>query len=139
MGNQNKKSKLFSLSQKSIDILNQQRNKSQFVDEAIEYYFNKNEAAEDASNLFLKKFDEKYKTLFTRIRLGVTNADRNSDILLLLLNAMMLYHDIDKNYIANLNLYPQLMSPALSKAKEVKKEELAYLKQKNDNKSKKGN
>lgn len=58
----------------------------------------------------------------TRIRLGANNADRNSDIILMLLNTLCSYSDF-KTLITE-------ETPQLTKAREIEKDRIAHFRQK---------
>jgi hypothetical protein len=58
----------------------------------------------------------------TRIRLGVNNADRNSDILLLLVNTLLAYSSYQTLFVED--------TPQLAKARQIEKDRIANFRQK---------
>lgn len=69
-----------------------------------------------------KQVAKELEAPLTRIRLGVNNADRNSDITLLVLNTLMGYQQY-KTFISD-------DTPQLAQAKEFEKERIANFRQK---------
>lgn len=73
--------------------------------------------------------DELSDTL-TRIRLGTNNADRNSDIILMLLNTLLSYQPLSTLITEE--------TPQLAKARQIEKDRIAHFRQKKiDNEKKK--
>ena len=65
---------------------------------------------------------EELKDTLTRIRLGTNNADRNSDVILLLLNTLLSYSNY-KSLIAK-------DTPQLTEAKQIVKDRISHYRQK---------
>ena len=79
-----------------------------------------------------KQVAKELESTLTRIRLGTNNADRNSDIIILLLNTLMGYQPF-KTFIPD-------DTPQLAKAKALEKERIVEFRQKKlDAKAKKEN
>ena len=79
---------------------------------------------------FLSKFDEKYKNLFTGLRLASRNADVNSDILIEAFNTFFISYQIEKAYTTD-----TVKSPALEACRTSVKDRIAAYKQKKDDKA----
>lgn len=65
----------------------------------------------------------------TRIRLGANNADRNSDIILMLLNTLLSYQPLETLITEE--------TPQLAKARQVEKDRIAHFRQKKLDREKK--
>lgn len=78
-------------------------------------------------------FDEKYKNLFTRLRLGVRASDLNSQIMLELLNTILVNMSIQEKDVV---LTDKFTNPALRHSTELVKNRLAAAKQRKDYKKK---
>lgn len=68
---------------------------------------------------------EELKDTLTRIRLGTNNADRNSDIILMLLNTLLSYSSYKSLIVKD--------TPQLVEARQVMKDRIASYKQRKDN------
>jgi signal transduction histidine kinase len=79
-------------------------------------------AAEFFAREIAKQVAEELKTPLTRIRLGVNNADRNSDILLLLVNTLLAYSSYQTLFVED--------TPQLAKARQIEKDRIANFRQK---------
>ncbi|XOQ44677.1 MAG: Phage protein [Clostridium sp.] len=79
-------------------------------------------AAEFFAKEMAKQIAEELKTPLTRIRLGVNNADRNSDILLLLVNTLLAYSPYQTLFVDD--------TPQLAKARQIEKDRIANFRQK---------
>lgn len=66
----------------------------------------------------------------TRIRLGANNADRNSDIIIMLLNTLLSYQPLETLITEE--------TPQLAKARQVEKDRIACFRQKKIDREKKG-
>ena len=80
----------------------------------------------DATDYVIKKIAaevvEMLNNKLTRIRLGVNNADRNSDIIIMLLNTLLGYQEYDTLLTDD--------TPQLEKAKAIEKEKISSFRQK---------
>lgn len=83
----------------------------------------------DFINEFIKNYDDKYKNLFTRVRLSSTMADRNGQVIIELLNTMLLHFNIRHATTTDTR-----MSKPLEEAQNTVKNRVEYYKQKKDNK-----
>ncbi len=109
------------------------RSKTELVEAALyEYLFSDaGKQAEELAGIFLKKFDEKYNALFTRLRLGLRSADINSQVTLRAFNNFLLLQGYqEKQYID----YNKMGSPLVISAEKAIKEEIARHKQAKDDK-----
>lgn len=68
---------------------------------------------------------EELKDTLTRIRLGTNNADRNSDIILMLLNTLLSYSSYKSLIVKD--------TPQLVEARQIMKDRIASYKQRKDN------
>ena len=78
----------------------------------------------------LTKIEEKYKNMFTRLRLGVTTADKNSHVMLEILNSIILNLSMDKMYDTDI-----LESNIVKESKDTVKNRIEKYKQLKDNKN----
>lgn len=80
----------------------------------------------DTTDYVIKKIAaevvEMLNSKLTRIRLGVNNADRNSDIIIMLLNTLLGYQEYDTLLTDD--------TPQLEKAKAIEKEKISSFRQK---------
>lgn len=63
-----------------------------------EHKKNNGEQINALADIFIQKIDEKYGNLFTRLRLGVGTADKNSQVIIEILNSMVLNQEMDRVY-----------------------------------------
>lgn len=88
-----KVSKHFRISEECIEYIKQIQQKENLSSEnaALSYIISQHkELQHSIADSIVATLDEKFSKTFTRIRLGVNNADRNSQILLELLNTILL-------------------------------------------------
>lgn len=85
------------------------------------------------ANMILNMFEEKYKNMFTRIRLASNSSDINSQIILEILNSIILNSEIEQYY--STDIYE---SDIIKDSKKSVKDRIARLKQIKDNKIVKG-
>lgn len=77
---------------------------------------------------------ERYENLFTRIRLGTTTADRNSQVIIEALNSLILNLEVKDSYSTDV-----LESTIIADSKDTVKKRIEHYKQLKDNKSHKNN
>lgn len=130
-----KKRKEFLLDESTLTILEQYRDKhhsrslAEALSEIVDEYKHRNDvpAAKVLMEGIANQVEEKLSDTLTRIRLGTNNADRNSDIILMLLNTLCSYSD-----------YSTLITEETSqliKAREIEKDRIAHFRQKKLNKA----
>lgn len=88
--------------------------------------------ANAVADIIINKLNDEYSNLFTRLRLGVSTADKNSQILIEILNSIILNLNMDKAFSSDV-----VESTIIRESKETVKERIAYFKQIKDNKNKK--
>lgn len=88
------------------------------------------EQTDSVAEKLLSKIEEKYKNMFVRLRLGVTTADRNSQVILEILNSMILNMSMDKMYDTDI-----LESNIVKESKDTVKNRIERYKQIKDNKN----
>ena len=88
------------------------------------------EQTDSVAEKLLSKIEEKYKNMFVRLRLGVTIADRNSQVILEILNSMILNMSMDKMYDTDI-----LESNIVKESKDTVKNRIERYKQIKDNKN----
>lgn len=131
-----KKRKNFRLDDSTVTILEQYRDEKHLrsLTEALEAIVDEHKHRSDipATKVLMegiaKQVAEELSDTLTRIRLGANNADRNSDIILMLLNTLCSYSD-----------YKTLISeetPQLVKAREIEKDRIAHFRQRKIDRSK---
>lgn len=104
------------------------KSETAIIEEALEGYFSDDH--EDLVRLFLERFDEKYKNLFTRLRLSATTADRNIEALLNLKNSELFYEGARPDHFTSMY---QTEHGLITQAREAVKEQIALYKQRKDN------
>ena len=87
--------------------------------------------ADIISDKIIDKLEEKYKNMFTRMRLGISTADVNSQVLLEIMNSVILNTDMDRMYDTEI-----LESDIVKESREIVKNRIARYKQIKDNKAK---
>ena len=85
------------------------------------------------ADMILNMFEERYKNMFTRIRLASNSSDINSQIILEILNSIILNSEIEQYY--STDIYE---SDIIKDSKKSVKDRIARLKQIKDNKIVKG-
>lgn len=88
------------------------------------------EQTDSVAEKLLSKIEEKYKNMFTRLRLGVTTADKNSQVMLEILNSIILNLSMDKMYDTDI-----LESNIVKESKDTVKNRIEKYKQLKDNKN----
>lgn len=86
---------------------------------------------EQLANLVVKKIEDKYSNMFTRMRLATTMSDRNIQIVLEILNSMLIHLKIDTAYTSSM-----IKSNVWEESEKAVKEMIAKYKQYKDNKKK---
>lgn len=90
-------------------------------------------SSQGLANQIVEKLDGHYKNTFTRIRLAANAADRNSQIMLEILNTILL------TYSDTIDMYRPMQtieSPVMQEAQKEVKRKIAYYKQLKDSKRK---
>lgn len=89
--------------------------------------------SEEIASIFIKKMDEHYSKLLTRLRLGVSETDKNVQVIIEILNSLLFFEK--KEY----GLMPTEVSSheIVTEAKSQIKDRIARFKQINDNKKRK--
>lgn len=77
----------------------------------------------------LSKMEEKYKNIFTRIRLASTTSDINSQVMLEILNSMLINMNVKKGYMTDV-----VEAQVVTESKQHVKNKIAKFKQIKDNK-----
>ncbi len=90
--------------------------------------------ADNIAETVVKKLEEKYNNLFTRLRLGVRTADLNSQILMEMMNSICSCEQLESLSYTPSDILP---SPILSDATSYIKTKIANYKQKADSKKSK--
>ena len=75
------------------------------------------------------KIDERYKNMFTRLRLATNFSEQNIQIIMEMLNSMIIFQAINKTCTTDI-----FESEILLDSKRVVKERISHYKQKKDNK-----
>jgi hypothetical protein len=132
-----KKRKEFLLDESTIAVLEryQETHKLRTLTEAltkiIDEYKHRNDI--DTTDIVIKEIAkqvaEELSDTLTRIRLGANNADRNSDIILMLLNTLLSYQPLSTLITEE--------TPQFTKARQIEKDRIAHFRQKKIDKEKK--
>lgn len=94
-----------------------------------EHQRNNSEFIQACAGVFMESFENKYKDMFTRMRLGINTADRNSQVLIEILNSMIIGDDRTDFYATD-----TLESDIVKESKNAVKDRIARYKQIKDNK-----
>lgn len=78
----------------------------------------------------IEKLDEKYRNIFTRIRLGTSTADKNSQIILEILNSMILNQGLTLTYDTD-----TVESDIVREGKDIVKKRIENYKQRKDSRT----
>ena len=84
---------------------------------------------EALSEVLLEKFDQKYRNLHTRLRMGVGSAEFNSEVILDAVNMMLFHFGIKED-----RLNSQIKMPVIENSQNHIRERLASFKQRKDEK-----
>ena len=132
-----KKRKEFLLDESTIAVLEryQETHKLRTLTEAltkiIDEYKHRNDI--DTTDIVIKEIAkqvaEELSDTLTRIRLGANNADRNSDIILMLLNTLLSYQPLSTLITEE--------TPQFTKARQIEKDRITHFRQKKLDKEKK--
>lgn len=107
------------------------KSRNGIIEEALIKYFSPKTDDEILVELFLKKFDEKYKNMFTRIRLAAGTADRNIQALLHIKNTELYTSKMNPENFISLS---EMEHKIITDAKKEVKEQIALYKQRKDDK-----
>ena len=102
------------------------------IREAIQNYADRGKNNKELAAEIVAAFEAKYGNTFTRIRLGTNEADRNSQVLIEMMNTLFENQGVRLAVPTSV-----LMNPAVQGCKDEIKERVAYNKQRKDNKPKK--
>ncbi len=135
----NKVRKNVTLYESNINYVNKIKIEKGFKSQsqALDYIVSEHKKINDSkSDVFVDKIikglKDEYENTFTRIRLGVNNADRNSQIMIEILNSMLVNLGIEQAYDTEI-----LEADVLKESREIIKKRIARYKQIKDNKAKK--
>lgn len=94
-----------------------------------EHKKNNGEQINALADIVVARITEKYENLFTRMRLGVNTADRNSQVMLEILNSLIWHLEAE-------NFYPtdKMEAEIVKESIEHVKKKIEYYKQLKDNK-----
>lgn len=133
----NKIKKNLTLYEDTIDYLEmiKQKNSLPSVSAAIdlvvqEHKNNSREQTDKIANRMADILSERYENLFTRLRLGTTTADRNSQVIIEALNSIILNYEIKDSYSTEI-----VESNIISDSKETVKKRIERYKQLKDSKA----
>lgn len=100
-----------------------------------EYYNLQDDYLDKVANMFLEKLEDRYKNMFTRMRLGISTTDRSVQAIMEITNTLLMLNYPGDEY--------ELISTDISKAKmyeeaeEKIKDRIANYKQRKDNSARK--
>ena len=119
---------------KYVEALKEERNLHSYsaaLDIIIsEHRKNNGEQINAMSDIVVKKIETKFSNLFTRLRLGTGTADKNSQVIIEILNSLVLNQDIEKAYSTDV-----LESDIVKESKDIVKKRIERYKQIKDNKN----
>ncbi len=82
------------------------------------------------AQVLLEQYDQKYKSLHTRLRLGIGTAEFNSEVLLNAVNVLLFHFGIREDF-----LLTQIKMPVIEQSEKMIRERLAHLKQSSETKA----
>lgn len=94
-----------------------------------EHMSNELDTADIIAEKIIMKIEEKYSNVITRCRLGINGADRNSQVMLEMLNSIILNTGMEKSYNTDV-----IESDILRESRQVVKDRISMYKQIKDNK-----
>ena len=106
------------------------RSLSQAVDYIVQQE-RKNDNVDVLADRILEKLKDKYENMFTRIRLGVNTADKNSQIMIEILNSMIYSLGVNQCYDTDI-----IKTDVVRDSENIIKNRIAHYKQIKDSKSK---
>ena len=132
-----KRRKEFLLNESTINVLKQYQDErhlqtmTEALSEIVDEHKHRNDidTTEIVVKEIAKQVAEKLSNALTRIRLGTNNADRNSDIILMLLNTLLSYQPLSTLITEE--------TPQFTKARQIEKDRIAHFRQKKIDKEKK--
>lgn len=137
MDNKDKKVKLdITISQSTreyIDYVKKEHN-LRSLSQAVDYIVQqerKNDNVDVLADRILEKLKDKYENMFTRIRLGVNTADKNSQIMIEILNSMIYSLGVNQCYDTDI-----IKTDVVRDSENIIKNRIAHYKQIKDSKSK---
>ena len=107
---------------------NNYRSISEALDSIIKHSMNTDNVDLIADRI-LKKIEDKYDNLFTRLRLAGNSADINSQVIVEILNSMIINMNMKKSFMTD-----TVESQVVADSKKQIKNRIAYYKQLKDNK-----
>jgi hypothetical protein len=107
---------------------NNYRSISEALDSIIKHSMNTDNVDLIADRI-LRKIEDKYDNLFTRLRLAGNSADINSQVIVEILNSMIINMNIKKSFLTD-----TVESQVVADSKKQIKNRIAYYKQLKDNK-----
>lgn len=87
------------------------------------------EQSEHIANIVVKKIEDKYANMFTRMRLATTMSDRNVLVILEILNTILIHSNITTAFTSNMT-----KASVWAECEKVVKEQIAHYKQLKSNK-----
>lgn len=127
------KQKAFRLSDTAINYLEEfgeknNLNQTESLERIIREHKSQSESEIDLiANKVIEKFDDKYKNLFTRLRLATNYTEKNAQVILEVLNSLIINMDYDDAYTSTL-----FKSKILEESEKEVKRRIAEYKQIND-------
>jgi len=119
---------------KYVEALKEERNLHSYsaaLDIIIsEHRKNNGEQINAMSDIVVKKIETKFSNLFTRLRLGTGTADKNSQVIIEILNSMVLNQDLEKAFSTEV-----IESDIVKESKETIRKRIEHYKQIKDNKN----
>lgn len=129
----NKKRYNITLEDETITFLDKIKKVKKFTSrsQAIDYIVSNYQNLEnnEFADLVAKKIAAEYENLFTRMRLGINTADRNSQVILEILNSIVFSLGVDKAFDTEV-----MQTDVVRDSKQIVKDRIARYKELKDNK-----
>lgn len=130
--------KIFDLSEKEIALLDKVKEEKELISQvaALRHILKSYEEKEDKRKLIeeaISVYETEVKGFHDRLKWSTTMAERNTIMILDVLNTMLFHEGIE-----NCILVEDIENPVVARSREIMKKKLAHFKQQKDNRKRKG-
>lgn len=130
--------KIFDLSEKEIALLDKVKEEKELISQvaALRHILKSYEEKEDKRKLIeeaISVYETEVKGFHDRVKWSTTMAERNTIMILDVLNTMLFHEGIE-----NCILVEDIENPVVARSREIMKKKLAHFKQQKDNRKRKG-
>lgn len=130
--------KIFDLSEEEVALLDKVKEEKKLISQvaALRYILKSYEEKEDKRKLIeeaISVYETEVKGFHDRLKWSTTMAERNTIMILDVLNTMLFHEGIE-----NCILVEDIENPVVARSREIMKKKLAHFKQQKDNRKRKG-